>query len=51
MEEVIDLIATGESPSEVSEKIKQILFAKAADRIDQIRPEVAATMFEPGEDE
>jgi hypothetical protein len=45
MEELIDLIATDGSPSDVSDVIKQILFAKAADRIDSARPEVSSLMF------
>jgi len=49
MEEIIDLIATDASPSEVSEKIKQALYAKAAERVEVARPIVASSMF--GEDE
>jgi hypothetical protein len=45
MEELIDLIATDGSPSDVSGKIKELLYAKAADRIDAARPEVASVMF------
>ena len=49
MEEIIDLIATDSSPSVVSDKIKEILYAKASDRVDSARPYVAASMF-GGED-
>jgi hypothetical protein len=45
MEELIDLIATDGAPSDVSSKIKELLYAKSAGRIDSIRPEVAAMMF------
>jgi hypothetical protein len=45
MEDVIDLIATNSSASDVSDKIKEILFSKAAERIDAARPFVAANMF------
>jgi hypothetical protein len=45
MEEIIDLIATDKSPSDVTDKIKELLYAKAAERIDSFRPEVAANMF------
>jgi hypothetical protein len=45
MEELIDLIATDGSPSDISGRIKELLHAKAADRVDSARPEVAATMF------
>jgi len=45
MEEVIDLIATDSSASEISDKIKSILFAKSAERIETAKPYVADTMF------
>jgi hypothetical protein len=45
MEELIDLIATQQPASEISDRIKNILFAKASEKIDSIRPEVAASMF------
>lgn len=46
MEELIDLIATDSSPSEVSNKIKDLLFAKAAERIEGAKPYVASSMFD-----
>ncbi len=49
MEELIDLIASDGSATDVSDRIKQLLYAKAADRVDNARPEVAAVMF--GEDD
>ena len=45
MEDVIDLIATDASPSEVSDKMKETLYAKAAERIDIARPYVSNAMF------
>ena len=45
MEELIDLIATDGSPSDVSAKVKELLYAKASERVDSARPEVAAMMF------
>ena len=45
MEDVIDLIATGGSQSEVSDKMKELLYAKAAGRVDIARPYVANAMF------
>ena len=45
MEDVIDLIATNASPAEVSDKMKEVLYAKAAERIDIARPYVANAMF------
>ena len=46
MEELVDLIATDASPSDVSDKIKDALMAKTAARIDALRPEVASTVFD-----
>ena len=45
MEELVDLIATDASASDVSDKINDALMAKAAARIDALRPEVASTVF------
>ena len=46
MEELVDLIATDASASDVSDKIKDALMAKAAARIDAFRPDVASTVFD-----
>jgi|DEB0MinimDraft_10_1074344.scaffolds.fasta_scaffold143852_2 hypothetical protein len=45
MEDVIDLIATDAAASDISDKIKEVLFNKAATGIENIRPEVANSMF------
>ena len=45
MEELVDLIATDASASDVSDKIKDALMAKAAARIDALKPEVANSLF------
>lgn len=41
----MDMIATDESPSQISDKIKDILFAKASERVDEMRPNVASSIF------
>ena len=46
MEELVDLIATDASASDVSDKIKDALMAKAAARIDAFKPNVASTVFD-----
>ena len=46
MEELVDLIATDASASDVTDSIKGALMAKAAERIDAFRPEVASTVFD-----
>ena len=46
MEELVDLIATDASASDVSDKIKDALMTKAAARFDALRPEVASNVFD-----
>lgn len=46
----MDMILADESPSEISDKIKEILFAKSAENINAVRPEVAASLFDEIED-
>ena len=51
MEELVDLIATDASASDVSDKIKDALMAKAAARIDALKPNVATSVFDAEEEE
>jgi len=45
MDDLLDMIAADESPSQISDKIKELLFAKSAEKIDDFRPLVANSMF------
>jgi hypothetical protein len=45
MDELMDMIVADESPSQISDKIKELLFAKSAERVDAFRPVVAASLF------
>tara|TARA_B100000963_G_scaffold311941_1_gene289115 strand:+ start:6385 stop:6585 length:201 start_codon:yes stop_codon:yes gene_type:complete len=49
MEEIIDLIATDSAASEVTSKLKDVLFTKAAERIEGQRPTIASSMFADSE--
>ena len=40
------LVKDDESASQISDKIKDILFAKSAENIEAIRPNVAASLFD-----
>jgi hypothetical protein len=51
MEELMDLIATNESPSQVSDKIKDLLFSKSAERLENMRSAVASQLFGENESE
>ena len=45
MEDIVDLIATDASASDISDKIKDMLYAKSAERIDGMKPNIADTVF------
>ena len=45
MDELMNLMIADESPSEISDSIKQQLFAKGAARIDALKPAVANAMM------
>lgn len=45
MDELMDMIVADESPSQISDKIKDILFSRAAEKVDQAKPIVAASLF------
>ena len=45
MDELMDMIISDEAPSDISDKIKELLFTKSADKIDSFRPNVASNFF------
>jgi len=47
--DLMDMIIADESPSSVSDKIKDILFAKTSEKVDSVRPEVAKNTFDSPE--
>ena len=42
----MDLLVTDDSPSQISDKIKDMLYSKSADKIAGIRPDVASQLFD-----
>ena len=44
-DDLMDMIIADESPSNISDKIKDILYAKSADKVDAYRSNVADSMF------
>ena len=46
MDNIIDLIATDASAADISDKIKELIYAKAGERVEAIRPTVAQSMFD-----
>ena len=51
MEEILDLIATDAKAAQVTDKIKDVLYTKSAEKIDTFKPNVASSMFNPPEPE
>ena len=45
MDDLMDAIVANDSPSKVSDAIKDILFAKTADKVDSLKPEIASSLF------
>lgn len=45
MEDIVDLIFSDSSASQVSDTIKDVLYSKSADKIDELRPLAAASLF------
>ena len=45
MDELMNLMIADESPSEISDSIKNHLFAKAGAKVDALKPEVANAML------
>ena len=46
----MDLMVNDDSPSQISDKIKDLLYSKSADKITGIRPEVASSLFDNEEE-
>jgi hypothetical protein len=45
MDELMDMMVGDESPSQISDTIKDMLYAKSAERVDAFRPVVANSLF------
>ena len=46
MDDLMDMLATDESPAAVSDKIKEILYTKSAEKIDATKPDAAASLLD-----
>ena len=49
--ELVDMMINGAKPSEVQDAVKYILIMKAADKVDEMRPQVANSLFGAPEEE
>ncbi len=45
MDELLDAIITDESPSQISDRIKDMIYSKTASRVDAYKPTVGSKLF------
>ena len=51
MPNILDLIASDQKASDISDAIKDALFAKSSERIDALKPSISSSMFDEPESE
>ena len=51
MENIIDMIAMDSEPAKISDELKDLMYRKAAKRVEDLRPEIGNVMFDKIEDE
>jgi len=51
MDELMDMIVSDESPSQISDKLKDMLYAKSAEKIDGHKSSIASSLFGDSEEE
>ena len=49
MTNILDLIAQDESSSDISDAIKDALYAKSSEKIDALKPSISSNMFDETE--
>jgi len=45
MDDLLDLIASDASPADISDRIKDVLYAKSAEKIETLKPDVSNAFF------
>ena len=45
MDDLIDLMIDNESPSDISDRVKELLYAKSAEKVEGERPNISAGLF------
>ena len=46
MDDIIDAIATDASPSEIANSLKDVIYQKAAKRVEGLRPNASSSIFD-----
>lgn len=48
MDELLDMVVNDASPAEVTDKIKDILYTKSSEKIENLRPDINTTFVNSG---
>ena len=51
MPNILDLIASDQSSNDISDAIKDALYAKSAEKIDTLKPSISSNMFDDPQNE
>ncbi len=51
MPNILDLIASDQSSNDISDAIKDALYAKSAEKIDTLKPSISSNMFDEPQNE
>ena len=51
MTNILDLIASDQNSSDISDAIKDVLYAKSSEKIDSLKPSISSNMFDEPETE
>ena len=46
MDQIVNMIINDENASDITDKIKEVLYSKSAENIEALKPYVAATVFD-----
>ena len=46
MENIIDMIAMDSEPAKISDELKDLMYQKAAKKVEDLRPSVGTAMFD-----
>ena len=46
MDELMDLLVKDESPNQISDAIKELLYAKTAEKVSAVTPKISGSLFD-----
>tara|TARA_B100000214_G_scaffold307214_1_gene238360 strand:- start:2239 stop:2472 length:234 start_codon:yes stop_codon:yes gene_type:complete len=51
MDELMDLLVKDESPNQISDAIKELLYAKTAEKVSAVTPKISGSLFDDDQPE